>query len=383
MSDDVISSLAALAHVSPQWGTTSSKAISEIERLRRVISETLSSQSEVRAFLDKASTNAGHQRLVMEVLMWRQEATSVRAYAVSLAEQLRYWLPDPVDVAPEEMDRHQEALALLAKNLMGAEAAQAAQQQAEQHGGEQPSGPHPFVHETWPHVRACGSLEDPGVVLTFPDGAFGVYAYSGGQEMGRELWSRIERPALRYCDNCDGTGSYEGGPSILTKCEDCGGAGTVSDELRHQSCTNSDLPDGWVVKHYTSEEGATIKGPGVAQEIAGDRQDAHDLFMAIWNAALASRHQVWLDDPPVPGWYWSVWNGCTGPEAIKVVYLDRGKLPGQKFLGPFEAPPMPDLQFVAGKKELSAEEGECTCRAGFRTNLTCPVHGPDFGHAIM
>jgi hypothetical protein len=56
------------------------------------------------------------------------------------------------------------------------------------------------------------------------------------------------------------------------------------------------LPDGWVIRHYTSEEGATIKGPGVAQEIAGDRQDAHDLFMAIWNAALASRPQSVNED---------------------------------------------------------------------------------------
>jgi hypothetical protein len=45
------------------------------------------------------------------------------------------------------------------------------------------------------------------------------------------------------------------------------------------------LPDGWVIRHYSGEEGAIIKGPGVCQEISGDRGDAEALFWAIHAAA--------------------------------------------------------------------------------------------------
>jgi hypothetical protein len=56
-------------------------------------------------------------------------------------------------------------------------------------------------------------------------------------------------------------------------------------------CPPPPLPDGWVVKHYAGEEGAVIKGPGVCQEIAGDRSDAEALFWAIHAAAL--REATW------------------------------------------------------------------------------------------
>lgn len=43
----------------------------------------------------------------------------------------------------------------------------------------------------WPQVTACGSIDDPCVVLHFPDGAQAVYACTAGGWIARELWSRI------------------------------------------------------------------------------------------------------------------------------------------------------------------------------------------------
>jgi hypothetical protein len=48
----------------------------------------------------------------------------------------------------------------------------------------------------WPRVTACGSLEDPGVVLTFPDGASAVYVCIA-TGMAGELWSRINERDLQ------------------------------------------------------------------------------------------------------------------------------------------------------------------------------------------
>lgn len=39
---------------------------------------------------------------------------------------------------------------------------------------------------------------------------------------------KTKQPNLVYCDHCDGTGEYEGGPKyLLTKCEKCNGKGVL------------------------------------------------------------------------------------------------------------------------------------------------------------
>lgn len=50
-----------------------------------------------------------------------------------------------------------------------------------------------------------------------------------------------------------------------------------------------ELPQGWAIKHYHGEEGAIIKGPGVAQHIDGDRDDALTLFWTIWDGAQGAK----------------------------------------------------------------------------------------------
>ena len=52
--------------------------------------------------------------------------------------------------------------------------------------------------------------------------------------------------------------------------------------------SQDDLPAGWAVKHYAKGDYAVIKGPGIAQDIAGEREDALMLFWVIYNAGRAS-----------------------------------------------------------------------------------------------
>lgn len=56
---------------------------------------------------------------------------------------------------------------------------------------------------------------------------------------GHTFWNRInsllvrttinpnqkKQPIVKYYESCDGTGSYEGGKSILTTCQKCNGTG--------------------------------------------------------------------------------------------------------------------------------------------------------------
>jgi hypothetical protein len=137
--------------------------------------------------------------------------------------------------------------------------------------------------------------------------------------------------------------------------------------LCHQSCTQP--PDSKAMASGFSAWINTLPRGYEGREPVNPGNRWFDAFEAgvRWRGDLP--HQVWLDDPPAPGWYWSVWNGCKGPEAIKVVYLDRGKLPGQKYLGPFEAPPMPDSQSVANSERLCicGDPENCTERIpGYR-----------------
>lgn len=93
---DFVTTLRLTAQVhSPITARLFERAADEIERLSSTLSNSLSTQAEVRAFLDQASTDAGHQRMVMEVLMWRREfhaqteySEAFRAALASIAYQM-------------------------------------------------------------------------------------------------------------------------------------------------------------------------------------------------------------------------------------------------------------------------------------------------------
>lgn len=40
------------------------------------------------------------------------------------------------------------------------------------------------------------------------------------------IW-HLNRDMAEYCDRCDGCGWYEGGKTLQTECETCGGTGLI------------------------------------------------------------------------------------------------------------------------------------------------------------
>jgi DnaJ-class molecular chaperone len=51
------------------------------------------------------------------------------------------------------------------------------------------------------------------------------------------------------CDFCDGCGWYEGGPTLMTTCEKCGGLGYIEKEREIEICHK------WVIGEWVKEDG--------------------------------------------------------------------------------------------------------------------------------
>lgn len=62
-----------------------------------------------------------------------------------------------------------------------------------------------------------------------------------------------------------------------------------AEEANSTTAPAKPLPAGIVVKHYAGAIGATIKGPGFAVDVAGDREEAENVVRHIAEAARAER----------------------------------------------------------------------------------------------
>lgn len=93
--------------------------------------------------------------------------------------------------------------------------------------------------KSWPSVHACGSLEDPGIVVTFPDGAAAVYVCRAGREIERELWSRLNERDIEEPHNCSWCKTRHTGYSI----KDCPPIETVSPECSRCGATENLVRD--------------------------------------------------------------------------------------------------------------------------------------------
>lgn len=131
---------------------------------------------------------------------------------------------------------------------------------------------------------------------------------------------------------------------------------------RHQSCTKSTTPYMDTPHYRVNKFVSMVRVMGLSDR-EGRIYVLNDIALTVNDLEAVVResaplftgecvHQVcqWqTTKPTVPGWYWSMWPGAKGPEAIKVVYLDRDDLPGQVWYGPVE-PPAP-YEFVACTKQ--------------------------------
>ena len=101
------------------------------------------------------------------------------------------------------------------------------------------------------------------------------------------------------CDFCDGCGWYEGGITIMTTCEKCGGTGVVTVErevqIRHK----------WVIgewkkedghRYYVREDICSLCGCG--RHVVKPSQNSTDSFISLYERS----HQLFGNGSMPPCW---------------------------------------------------------------------------------